>query len=135
MQVIYELNEKQIQQLHQLYLGESWSKHRSLDETYQCVEGSQICVGLVDQGNDLVAFTRVLTDYIFKALVFDVIVSPAHRGDGLGDRLVSLVKDHHDLRYVKHIELYCLPAIQPFYKKHGFTLDIDNMQLMRFIRP
>jgi predicted GNAT family N-acyltransferase len=135
VQAIYELNEKQIQQLHQLYLGESWSKHRSLDETRQCVKDSQICIGLVDSGNNLVAFTRVLTDYVFKALVFDVIVSPQHRGDGLGDHLVSLIKNHDKLGRVKHIELYCLPALQPFYKKHGFSLNVDDMQLMRFIQP
>lgn len=135
MEAVYTLNEKQIEQLHRLYQGESWSRHRSLAETRRGVDGSQICIGLVDTENNLVAFTRVLTDFIFKALVFDVIVNPEYRGDGLGDRLVALVKNHPDLAQVKHFELYCLPPLQPFYKKHGFSLDVDHMQLMRFTRP
>lgn len=134
MEAVYTLNEKQIEQLHQLYQGESWSRHRSLTETQHGVSGSQICIGLVDTENNLVAFTRVLTDFIFKALIFDVIVSPKYRGDGLGDLLVTLVKNHPDLAQVKHFELYCLSPLQPFYKKHGFSLDVDHMQLMRFTR-
>ena len=39
--------------------------------------------GLVDDSNDqLVTFTRVLSDGIFKAIIFDVIVSPQYRGTG-----------------------------------------------------
>lgn len=135
MEAVYKLNEKQIEQLHELYQGESWSRDRSLAETYRGVSGSQICIGLVDTESNLVAFTRVLTDFIFKALIFDVIVSSQHRGDGLGDQLIELVKSHPDLKQVKHFELYCLPPLQPFYKKHGFSLDVDHMQLMRLTRP
>lgn len=133
MNIIYTLTEKHISQLHSLYQQEWWTKTRSLEETRSCVIGSQICIGLVDETSDLVGFSRVLTDYTFKALIFDVIVLKNHRGKGLGDKLLSLIKEHPKLKSVKHFELYCLPEMSDFYAKHGFTADVGEIKLMRLI--
>ena len=133
MDVIYTLNENHINQLHDLYQHEWWTKSRTLDDTKICVKHSQICIGLIDDQHNLIGFCRIITDYIFKAFIFDVIVQPDMRGAGLGDTLISLVKNHEHLRDVKHIELYCLPDMVDFYTKHGFTSDTGNMQLMRYI--
>ena len=56
--------------------GEWWTRSRSLEETKQCVLGSQICIGITSEADNLVGFVRVLTDFTFKALIFDVIVAP-----------------------------------------------------------
>jgi GNAT superfamily N-acetyltransferase len=131
MEVIYELNEEQIGDLHNLYQREWWTEGRSLAETKQCVEGSQICIGLVDDAGALYGFSRVLTDYTLKALIFDVIVSEQYRGTGLGDELMELVMGHEQLRRVKHFELYCLPEMYGFYEKFGFSPDVGDVKLMR----
>jgi predicted GNAT family N-acyltransferase len=78
-------------------------------------------------------FSRVLTDYIFKALIFDVIVSEDKRGQGLGHQLLSLIKNHGQLKSVKHFELYCVPEMFAFYEKHGFTTNIGEIKLMRLV--
>jgi predicted GNAT family N-acyltransferase len=132
MDVINSLTETQINQLHGLYQHEWWTKGRTLDDTKICVNHSQICIGLIDEQNNLLGFCRILTDYIFKAFIFDVIVRPDQRGLGLGDTLVALAKNHDQLQDVKHIELYCLPDMINFYQKHGFTTNAGGMQLMRF---
>jgi len=82
--------------------------------------------------DNLIGFTRVLTDFTFKALIFDVIVHLDHRKEKLGDKLINLVKTHSKLRQVKHFELYCLPELFEFYKKHGFDKNIGEIHLMRF---
>jgi len=102
-----------------------------MDETTSCVKGSQICLGLVDEHNTLQGFARVLTDYTFKALIFDLIVADTYRNKGLGNQLMSLIKNHPDLRNVKHFELYCLPDMFDFYEKHGFTSDVGDIKLLR----
>ncbi len=131
MNIIYQLNDHHITQLHQLYQNEWWTRGRTLDETRRCASGSQICIGLVDTNNDLIGYTRVLTDYTFKALIFDVIVRKDQRGTRLGDTLISLVKEHEKLQDVKHFELYCLPELYDFYKRHGFSTDVGDIRLMR----
>ncbi len=134
MKPIYEFTDTQINELHQLYQDQWWAKSRTLEETKSCIEGSQLCIGLLDDDGTLIGFTRVLTDYIFKAMVFDVIVSDHARGVGLGSRLISLVESHPKLSSVKHFELYCLPDMFPFYHKHGFTEKLGDIKIMRKVR-
>lgn len=131
MNVIYSLTENHIAQLNTLYQQEWWTKGRTREETKSCVAGSQICVGLIGANDGLIGFARVLTDFTFKALIFDVIVHKDHRKSGLGDKLLSLIKSHEKLQHVKHFELYCLPELYDFYAKHGFTTNIGEIRLMR----
>ena len=86
---------------------------------------------MLDKNNELQAFARVLTDYVFKAVVFDVIVSEKYRGQGLGKELMRLVQNHVELQDVKHFELYCLPEMVGFYKELGFTDELENLVFMR----
>jgi GNAT superfamily N-acetyltransferase len=134
MTPIYQLNDTQVQQLHDLYQTAWWAKDRTLEQTRRCVKGSQICIGLTDDEGNLIAFTRVVTDFTFKAFMFDVIVHPKYQGHGLGNRLVHLVKAHESLKDVTHIELYCRPNLRDFYGQHGFTSDVGDMGLMRLSR-
>lgn len=132
MEVIYKFSEEYIEQLHQLYQTAWWSKGRSSEATRRCIKGSQVCIGLINPENRLVGFTRVLTDYTFKALIFDVIVCESQQDKGLGSTLISRVKEHKHLKKVKHFELYCLPELESFYVRHGFTSELGDIQLMRF---
>jgi predicted GNAT family N-acyltransferase len=128
-----QLTARQIEQLHVLYQNENWSKGRTLEETRRGVEGSTLCIAMTDEEDGLAAFCRILSDGIFKALVFDVIVDEKYRGEGLGDQLVALAQSHPALAHVKHLELYCLPELEPFYARHGFSTEVNNMRLMRRI--
>lgn len=131
MKIIHTFTDRQIQDLHDLYQEEWWTTGRSITDTRKCIEGSQVCIGLIDDGGCLQGFARVLTDYVFKALIFDVIVTRDQRGSGLGGMLVSLIRNHEQLRRVKHFELYCLPEMFGFYRKHGFSSDLGPIRLMR----
>lgn len=131
MNVIDTLDPDQVAQLHTLYRQEWWTKDRTFEETQACVDGSQLCIGLTDANNELIGFARVLTDYVFKALIFDLIVRRDHRKAGLGDKLVTLITSHTELQAVKHFELYCLPEMHDFYARHRFTTDLGGVQLMR----
>jgi ribosomal protein S18 acetylase RimI-like enzyme len=71
-------------------------------------------IGAVDQvSGQLVAFARVLTDGVFKALIYDVIVAPDFRNRGLGTRLEDAIREHPQLRDERHLEPYCLPEMSP----------------------
>lgn len=61
------------------------------------IEGSQICIGLIDKQSKLQEFVRVLTDYIFKALIFTVIILDEFQNKWLGLKLISLIKNHPDI--------------------------------------
>ncbi len=131
MDVVYELTETQIQELHDLFKNEWWTKQRTLEDTRQCVQGSQICIGLVDD-TKLAGFVRVITDYTFKALIFDLIIKKQYRNKSLGKKLIHLVKSHEAIKDVPHFELYCLPELRDFYRSCGFTDDINGIELLRY---
>lgn len=132
MKVVSQLNDKQIEQLHRLYQNEWWCKGRTLEETKIGVANSQIIIGLIDEQSDLVGFARILTDTIFKALIFDVIIADTHRGKGLGKALVDAIKSHSALQNVKHFELYCKPDMIGFYEAYGFSCNVGDISLMRW---
>jgi len=131
MKRIYELDAHHIKQLHNLFKKEWWTNKRSLEETQKVVANSSIVIGLVDSNNDLRAFARVLTDYTFKAIIFDVIVDESFRDRGLGKELMRLVLEHKELKDVKHFELYCLPEMITFYKSYGFSDELGELVFMR----
>jgi len=133
MNVIYTFSDDQISQVHQLYKTVWWAKDRSLSQTKLCVRGSQVCIGLLDDNNQLVGFTRVISDFIYKAIIFDVIVCSKQRGSGLGKQLLKLAKNHELLSNVAHFELYCLPEMEEFYQRLGFSTDVGGIKLMRSI--
>lgn len=131
MKIVNSLTDKQLQKLNRLYQNEWWCRGRTLEDTENVVSGSSIIFcAIID--DDLVGFSRVLTDYIFKALIFDVIVDPGCRDTGIGSTLMCAIKNHEQLRSVKHFELYCRSDMIPYYEKHGFTDDIGDICFMRY---
>lgn len=128
--IISQLNEQQILELTQLYRNEFWSQNRTRQDVAKMVDASDIIIGLVDECDRLIGFTRVLTDFVYRAFMFDVIIKPTHRNQGLGKTLVDLVVHHPQLQSVEYIGLYCLPDMVPFYERWGFTAELGGLQLM-----
>ncbi len=132
--IIDALSEAQIVQLHSLYQEEWWTAGRSLADVRTMLNYSDFIFGVVtSDSQELVGFTRVLTDRVYKALLFDVIVHSKHRGAGLGSFLLKHILEHPVLSRVRHLELYCLPERREFYRRHGFTAALGELQLMRRI--
>jgi predicted GNAT family N-acyltransferase len=132
---IDKLSVEQIEQLHTFYQNEWWSKGRSLTETQELLKHSDFVFGVCDSTTQqLLAFARVLTDHVFKALILDVIVRPDQRGAGLGAALMEKILQHPVLSKVQHVELYCLPERVAFYQRLGFSSDLRELKFMRRIR-
>jgi len=119
------------EQLHRLYLNEWWTHRRSVEDVRRMLDGSDVVIGIVDDSGRLAGFARVITDFVYKALVLDVIVDEGYRGSGLGARLMDEVIGHPRLADVLHFELYCRPGMVPFYERWGFTSELGEMRFMR----
>src|SRR3712207_7208885 len=92
--IVSELNEQQISELTELYKHEFWSKNRTQQDVAKMLTTSDIVIGLVDECDRLIGFTRVLTDFVYRAVIFDVIIKSTHRDRGLGKKLLDLVVHH-----------------------------------------
>ncbi|BBD58821.1 GCN5-related N-acetyltransferase [Nostoc sp. HK-01] len=124
------LTEKQISELVQLYKNEFWSKQRTYQDVAKMLKASNIVLGLIDNNEQLIGFTRVLTDFVYRATIYDVIIKPDYRKQGLGVKLLDAIVNHPQLNQVEHIALYCLPEMIPFYQRWGFTPEVGNLKLM-----
>jgi N-acetylglutamate synthase-like GNAT family acetyltransferase len=106
------------EQLLELQHSASWSKHRSLDQLKRAINNSQLLITAWEK-NRLIACARVLTDYVYRAIVFDVIVHSDYQGKGLGRQLMNQVICHDSLREVEYFFLYTADK-QGFYHRLGW---------------
>jgi len=139
LQQVDHLTEQHVLELHALYQHEWWTEGRTLADVRVMLENTQVVIALIDEATGrLVAFCRVLTDFVYHATLYDVIVSREDRGTGLGKRLVDAVVNHPLLARVPSPRLFCLPELIPFYEKWGFqtvAADITCMRLVRSTEP
>jgi GNAT superfamily N-acetyltransferase len=135
LELVNELIPSQIDQLVELYRKEWWTTGRQRSDVARMLAGSDVVLALQEPtSRRLAAFARALTDGVFKALVFDVIVDPAYRGQGAGRVIMDALMDHPALANVRHVELYCLPELAPFYRRWGFSEDVGGIRFMRALR-
>jgi GNAT superfamily N-acetyltransferase len=129
---IDRLADRHVEHLHALYQDEWWTRGRTLGEARRVVEGSDYVFGICQRSDDrLVAFARVLTDGVFKALIFDVIVAAPCRSGGLGRALMTRILQHPAIAQVRHLELYCRPELKSYYEQWGFSADLPEVNYMR----
>lgn len=101
-----------------LYREYGWWTDRARGDVRDALANTPVAVGLRD-GGDLVAAARVLTDGVYYAKVYDVIVAAGRRGEGLGRELMGAVVDHPALADM-NLELSCREGLIPFYEACGF---------------
>ena len=105
-------------QLLHLYRQAPWAKHRDLEQTRAMLSNTDVVISAWD-GARLVAFGRVLTDYVYRATIWDVIVDRDYQGRTIGSEIVRRILAHPTLQQV---ELFWLCTRMPgFYERLGFS--------------
>lgn len=105
-------------QLLRLFHQAPWAKHRSLGDARAMLHNTDVTLSAWD-GERLVGFGRVLTDFVYRATIWDVIVDKAYQRQGIGKEIVTRILNHPRLN---RVELFWLCTRRPgFYEKLGFT--------------
>ncbi len=106
----------QLQQL--LDISTFWAKGRSIDDLGVAIANSDPVISFWDE-QQLIGFARATSDCIYRATIWDVVIHPDYRGNGLGCKLVETVLNHPRLQRVERIYLMTTHQ-QEFYEKIGF---------------
>ncbi len=85
---VEKLAPEQYREFHEFYSKEWWTAERTLDDVMHMLAHCDLLLFCLDAESRIAGFARVLSDFTFKALIFDVIVSEKHRRQGRG-RLLS----------------------------------------------
>jgi len=121
--IVYH-NEKKdlsLQQLHELFVAVGWSDAGVLPEEMKAGFikpwlHSTLVISAWD-GDHLVGAVRVLSDTIFRSVIYDLLVAPEYQGKGIGSELVNRCKSHYP---GSEWLVGCDRKNVAFYKKLGF---------------
>ena len=118
--IIYT-DQKNVDVLRLLALFEQapWARGRTEDDIQQMLSHTDLMV-LAWDGDSLVGCGRVLTDYVYRVSIWDVIVDQAYRGQDIGTKIINYILTHPSL---KRVELFwlCTRDKQSFYETLGFS--------------
>ena len=106
------------EQLLKLFHQAPWAKGRTLEDAREMLRHTEVAV-CAWEGDQLVGFGRVLTDFVYRATIWDVIVDKGYQKQGIGTEIIQRILNHPRL---KKVELFWLCTRRPgFYQKLGFS--------------
>jgi len=117
------------QQLQHLYSFTRWGKGRSIDQIERMLNASSLCFSVYFD-DMMVAFCRILTDFIFRASLWDIMVHPDHQGQGLGSALLDYAIFHPAVKDIPLILTYS-SELGSFLEQRGFKKEAGAMMLLR----
>lgn len=115
--------------LQELYRFTRWGRSRSIEQIDRMLQGTSMCFSVRHSGK-LVAFCRILTDFVFRASLWDIMVHPDHQGKGLGSSLLDYVFDHPKVKGIPLVITYTSELAQ-FLSRLGFKHEEGAMMLLR----
>lgn len=111
-----EIDLLQLQKL--LTLAAFWAKERNLEDLAEAIKNSEPVIAVYSK-QQLIGFARATSDGIYRATIWDVVIHPDFRGNGLGSKLVETVLSHPRMSRVERVYLMTTHQ-QKFYEKIGF---------------
>ena len=117
-----------VARVHQMLSDEAyWARGRTREAVARSIKHS-LCFG-VYQGDEMVGFARIITDYTTHVYLCDVLITEAHRGRGLGKWLMACILKHPELQTVYRWFLLTRDA-HGLYEQFGFHNAEDPTRYM-----
>jgi predicted GNAT family N-acyltransferase len=134
---IRELTTDDAAALTALYHTYEWWDDRELANVRASIEGADCVLGLVEvsgtpassrpeetgdrrEDAEILGTARIITDEVYYARIYDVLLRPSIRGSGHGERRVRAAREHPLLDRVNAVTLSCREGLVPFYERCGF---------------
>ena len=104
-----------------------WAKDRTISQIQKMLSNSNVIITLWSK-NNLVGFGRATTDQVYRAVLWDIVVSKEVQRVGLGKVIVEELLKDKKINSVEKVYLMTTDS-QDFYKQLGFKVNI-NQSLM-----
>ena len=115
-----------LQRLFQL--SAFWAGERRLEDWEVAIANSYPIISVWDH-EELIGFARATSDGIYRAMVWDVVIHPDYRGQGLGRQLVQTLLAHPHMNRVERIYLTTTHQ-QSFYEHIGFVCNSSQTMVL-----
>jgi len=111
--------------LRALFEYAPWACGRSVEDIHLMLENTDYHFSAWD-GKRLIGFARVLTDRVYRATLWDVVVHPDYQKRGVGEELMNRALSHPVLSKVEKFWLNTRDKFG-FYEKFGFVRSDQGM--------
>jgi predicted N-acetyltransferase YhbS len=91
----------------------------SLDNSYRVV--------FAWDGTLLVGFGRVVSDGVYMAGIWDLVVRPKYQGRYIGSAILRRLVQFLQVKGFDMVTLFAAPGEDGFYHKHGFTRNCEGI--------
>lgn len=105
--------------LLELFEQAPWAQGRTLEQAKEMLLHTDLIISAWEDAR-LVGCGRVLTDYVFRASIWDVIVDHTYQGRDIGTEIIQRILFHPALSRVELFWL-CTRDKQAFYETLGFS--------------
>ncbi len=105
-----------------------WAKDRDINQIKQMLANSNVIITLWNKKN-LVGFGRATTDQVFRAVLWDVVVSKEVQGIGLGKIIVEELLKDKKINSAEKVYLMTTNRTD-FYKQLGFKVNTNQSLMM-----
>ena len=108
-----------------------WAKNRTIHDLKKCLANSDVIISLW-VGSEMVGFGRALTDGIYRAVLWDIVIDQNHQGKGFGILIVKNLLSSKKIKNTK--KLYLMTTNKKlFYSQLEFKEVISQDLLIREI--
>jgi len=105
-----------------------WAQERRVEDWAIAIANSKPIVTAWD-GDRLIGFSRAVSDGIYRATIWDVVIDPHYQGAGLGRKLVETVLMHPRVNRVEKVYLVTTHQ-QSFYERIGFECNTNTTMVL-----
>ncbi|WP_414052748.1 GNAT family N-acetyltransferase [Macrococcus animalis] len=116
IQYMTQVSLEDYQQLVEVYHSVGWMGH-DLIKVEQVFNNSTHMIVAKDK-ESIIGFARALSDGVFNAAIYDVVVHPNYQGHGIARNLVQQLLDQFES--LSCIHLISTTGNEEFYKRLGF---------------
>ena len=93
------------------------ANNRKMEINKKAIENS-ICIGIY-KNNEIIGFSRIVTDYATMYWLADVIIDENHRKNGLGKKLIEIITQMKELDGL--FGILATKDAHGLYEKYGFN--------------
>ena len=105
-----------------------WDDGFSADSIPAMLAGSWAVAGAFD-GDRLIGFGRAIADGASDGYIQDIVVDPVYRSQGIGGRIVDLLRRKMAASGIDWIGLVGAPGTEGFYRRLGFTVLTEHVPM------
>ena len=118
-----------LSQLQQLFsLTAVWAQKRPLEDLKIAIANSEPVVTVSD-GEKMIGFARAISDGVYRAIIWDIVVHPHYREVGLSHKLVETILSHPRMNRVERVYLMTTNQ-QHFYQQIGFQCNSSTTMVL-----